>query len=128
MDYPIGDLVIRIKNGYMARKDIIDAPYSVFKENLLKRLVDLKYIKDFKVEGDIKKVFTIELLYSDGVPALTDVKIFSTPGRRYYTNSKKLKPVLGGLGVALVSTSKGILTNKEAKEKQIGGELLFHIW
>lgn len=62
------------------------------------------------------------------MPAVVDVKLFSKPGRRWYTSSKKLKPVLGGMGVGILSTPKGIMTNKEAKHKKIGGELLFEIW
>src|SRR4051812_37509279 len=124
----ITDLIIRVKNGYMAGKESIESPYSKYREQLIKKLVALKYVKDYSVTGDIKKTMTIDLAYEDGVPALTQVKIFSTPGRRWYVSSKKMKPVLGGMGYSLLSTPQGILTNIEAKKKNIGGELLFNIW
>lgn len=128
MEYSVGDLVIRIKNGYMAGKESIRMPYSKLKEQILKKLIELRYIKNFKVEGDKKKSLLIDLLYTDSVPALSNVKIFSKPGRRWYTEAKKIKPVLSGFGVAILSTSKGILTNTEAKKERIGGELLFYLW
>jgi small subunit ribosomal protein S8 len=68
------------------------------------------------------------LKYDEGVPALTDVKIFSTPGRRWYTAYNELKPVLGGMGHALISSSQGVMTGSEARKAKVGGELLFHIW
>ena len=128
MHNSIIDLIIRIKNGYMARKESVESPYSNFKEAILKKLAALKFIKSYSVSGEIKKNFTIELLYQEGVPAITDVEIFSKPGRRYYITNKKLKPVLSGFGFSLLSKSKGILTNKEAQKERIGGELLFNIW
>ncbi len=70
----------------------------------------------------------VELSYADGMPAMTDVKIYSKPGRRWYVTVKKIKTVFGGLGAAIISTPKGILTNQEAKKEKIGGELLFEVW
>lgn len=123
------DLIIRIKNGYLAKKETVISPYSKFRENVLKKLFELKFIKNYQVTGGDKiKEITIELLYKNGVPALTDVKIFSKPGRRYYVSYHQLKPVLGGYGASILSTSKGILTNKEAYKLKVGGELLFNIW
>lgn len=124
----ITDLIIRVKNGYMAGKDSIESPYSKYREEMLKKLVALKYIKDYSVTGEVKKTITIGLSYQDGIPAMTQVKIFSTPGRRWYVSSKEMKPVLGGMGYSIVSTPQGILTNIEAKKMNIGGELLFNIW
>ena len=104
---------------------MVDTPHSKFKESVLKRLKDLKYIKDFKKVGH---KLAVELRYDELTPSITDVKIISTPGRRIYVSYKDLKPVLGGLGYSLISTPKGILTNKEARKEKTGGELLFHIW
>lgn len=128
MQYSVGDLVIRIKNGYMAKKEVIESPYSKLREKILKKLVQIKYIKSYSVTGDIKKDLTIDLLYKDNVPVFTDVKIFSTPGRRWYVTKKKLKPVLNGMGYSILSTPQGIMTNIEAKKNNLGGELLFNIW
>ncbi len=128
MNNSVIDLIIRIKNGYLSKKETVISPYSKFRENVLKKLLELKFIKNYQVKGDKIKEITIELSYKDGVPALTDVKIYSKPGRRYYVSYRQLKPVLGGYGASILSTSKGILTNKEAYKLKVGGELLFNIW
>jgi small subunit ribosomal protein S8 len=125
---PVIDLIIRIKNGYMARKDQVTAPFSKYRESVLVKLMSLGYISNYVVNGDVKKVITIDLNYDKGIPAVTDVKIFSTPGRRWYTPYKEVQSVKGGMGHAILSSSKGILTDKEAKKSQVGGELLFYIW
>lgn len=128
MNSGIIDLIIRIKNGYLAKKEVIVCPHSTFREGIVKKLTELNFIKDYKVEGDGKKVIEMTLNYPDGQGAFTDVKLYSRPGRRWYVTSKDLKPVLSGMGYSLISTSKGILTNVEAKKAKIGGELLFDIW
>ena len=125
---PVIDLIIRIKNGYMARREFVTVPFSKYKEAVLSKLKLLGYVSDYSIEGDIKKVITIELNYESGIPAMTDVKIFSTPGRRWYTPYKEVRSVKGGMGHAIISSSKGILTDKEARKSQIGGELLFYVW
>lgn len=125
--YTIGDMIIRIKNGYMAKREFVEAPYSNFSINILKKLEQFGYIKDYQIEKDKRKLI-INLLYKDSLPAITDVQIFSRPGRKWYTTSKQLKPVLSGTGFSILSTPKGILTNIEAKKAGLGGELLFNIW
>jgi small subunit ribosomal protein S8 len=125
---PVIDLVIRIKNGYMARKETIEASYSKFGEAVLNKLQKLGFVKRYTVEGDVIKTITIDLAYEDGEPAMMDVRIISKPGQRIYTGSKDLKPVMSGLGYGIVSTPQGIMTNIEAKKKNAGGELLFYIW
>lgn len=112
----------------MSRKEAIVSAYSTYRGTVLKKLKELGYISDYSVEGNIVKRVKITLKYEDDVPAVTDVKLFTKPGRRWYVTAKELSPVLGGLGCAFISTPKGILTNKEAKKENIGGELLFHIW
>jgi len=121
------DLIIRIKNGYLARKEKIEVLRSNFNLNILKKLKELKYIKEYKEKDDGRKV-EVELLYNNNQPALTDVKIHSKMGRRIYRGYRKLKPVLNGLGFSIISSSKGIITNVEAKKLKVGGELLFDIW
>ncbi len=122
------DLIIRLKNGYLVKKERVESSYSKLNEKIVEKLLELRFIKSFKVIGDKIKKIEIELLYKDNIPALTDVKIFSKPGRRYYVSYKDLKPVFSHYGLAIISTSQGILTNKEAKNKKVGGELLFYIW
>ncbi len=124
----VADLIIQIKNGYMARRESIEMPFSKFSESLLFKLKKLQYIEGYETEGDKVKRVTVFLKYDEGVPALTDVKLFSTPGRRWYLSYSDIKPVLGGLGKAIVSTPKGLLTGSEARREKVGGELLFHIW
>jgi len=121
------DLIIRIKNGYLAGKEKVEVLRSNFNLNILKKLKEIKYIKDYFEKEDGKKI-EVELLYNNNQPALTDVKIHSKMGRRIYRGYRKLKPVLNGLGFSIISTSKGILTNVEAKKLKVGGELLFDIW
>lgn len=128
MENSIIDLVIRIKNGYMAKKAVIESPYSKYKEAILKKLLGLKFIESYKVEGEVKKNIVINLSYEEGKPAITDMKIYSKPGMRLYISYKNLKPVLSGFGYSVLSTSKGIMTDKEAKKAKQGGELLFSFW
>ncbi|NTU46605.1 30S ribosomal protein S8 [Candidatus Roizmanbacteria bacterium] len=126
--HPASDLIIRIKNGYGARKESIQSPYSKFREEIIKKLVALKFLKGYEVSGEIKKTMNITLSYANGEPAFTDVKIYSTPGRRWYIAHNELKPVMGGIGYGILSTPLGIVTHTEAKKKNVGGELLFTLW
>jgi len=128
MNDPIIDLIIRIKNAYMTKNESLSVPHSSYKEAVLKKLQDMRYIKSYSVEGDVIKTIEIELIYAKGVPALTDVKIVSKPGKREYVSYKDLKSVMNGMGVSFLSTPKGILTNREARKEKLGGELLFLIW
>jgi len=122
------DLIIRIKNGYMSHKEIIISPYSKFRVEILKKLKKLGFIKDFKFSGEKIQVIDIELLYQDEEPAIIGVEIFSRPGQRQYVSYKDLRPVLNGFGYSILSTPKGVLTNKEARQQKTGGELLFSLW
>lgn len=122
------DLIIRIKNGYLAKKDSVVVTYSRLNYEILKKLKEFNFIKDFVVEGTKIKEITVYLNYKDKESAFTDIKIFSKPGRRWYCSYRDVKPVLGGLGISILSTSKGIITDKEAKKIKVGGELLFSIW
>lgn len=112
----------------MAKRETIEAPYSKFVEEVLKKLKSLGYVSSFKTEGTGKKKIKVELAYDKEESTFTDVAVFSKPGRRYYVSYKDLKPVVSGYGYSILSTPVGILTDKEAKAKKIGGELLFNIW
>lgn len=126
---PVIDLIIRLKNGYMADNEVVVSPYSKFREAALKKIQSLGYVSSYTVEEqDGKKYLHIVLRYISKRPAISDVRIFSTPGRRLYQTVRDMKPVRGGYGYAILSTSQGILTNIEAKKQNIGGELLFHVW
>jgi len=112
----------------MARKEKVEVVYSRLNEEILTKMKKLGLVKDFQVEGEKIKKITVWLNYVDKNPAFSQVKIYSKPGQRWYCSYQEIKPVLGGLGVAFVSTSKGILTDKEARKMKVGGELLFSLW
>lgn len=128
MNDPIIDLIIRIKNAYMTKNEALSVPHSNYKEAVLKKLQAAGYITSFSVEGDVIKTLEVELKYTKGVAAMTDVKLVSKPGKREYVSYTDLKSVMNGMGVSFLSTPQGILTNHEARKAKIGGELLFLIW
>jgi len=129
MTSSVTDFIIRIKNGYMADRESVEAIYSNLNVKLADILKQRGYIQGYKVvtEGS-KSVIEITLLYKDKEPALQGVNIISKPGRRMYVQLKDIKPVLGGLGAAIISTSQGVITDREARQKKVGGELLFQVW
>lgn len=129
MNNGIIDLVIRIKNGYLAKREEISSPHSKMKEQVLKKLKTLGFIADYRVEAaGVKKEIKIVLKYKQGEPVFTDVTIRSKPGQRWYISVNDIRPVLSGIGYMIISTSKGLQTNVEAKKSKLGGELLFEIW
>lgn len=123
------DLAIRIKNGYMGKKGVIEGLYSKMNESIIQILKREKYIKDYSIEEKKGiKSLNIELLYINGESVMQGVRLYSKQGRRVYGKLRELKPVLGGFGIALITTPFGVLTDKEAREKKTGGEILFEIW
>ena len=126
---PIGDLLIQIKNASMARKQSISVPYSRLKHAVADVLSQEGYVGRVAKAGEaVKSSLTVEITYQDGAPAITDVKRVSKPGLRQYVKSQKIPTVLGGMGVAILSTPQGIMTGKDAKKRRLGGELLCTIW
>ncbi len=126
---PIADLLTRIRNGYRAGHEMVEAPHSKLKAEVLKVMKKEGFITDYAVEGGAKKRIRAYLKYTDeGKPALTEVKRESRPGLRSYATSDDLPRVLGGLGVAVISTSSGVMTGAEAKAAGVGGEILCSIW
>lgn len=125
----LADFLIRIKNGYLSRQKEIPALYSRVCENLAKILVAEGYLDSYQIkEEDKKKSLLLVLKYSKKKPVLTDLKKISKPGLRVYAGKKKIFRVLGGLGMAIISTSKGLMTDKQAKEQGLGGEIICKIW
>jgi small subunit ribosomal protein S8 len=122
------DLIARIKNGYVARKELISGLYSKMNVEVLKILEKEHYIESFEVTEEGNKSIRINLKYDNGEPVLSDIQIVSKPGRRLYTGVKELKPVLGGLGIAIVTTPKGLMTDREVRKNNVGGEILFKVW
>ena len=127
---PIADMLTRIRNGLIARHDSVTVPASNMKKAIAKILLDEGYIKsvdyvDDGVQGQIK----IALKYVQGKESvIKGLKRISKPGLRVYARSSEIPKVLGGLGIAIVSTSKGVMTDKEARNAGVGGEVLAYIW
>lgn len=124
----IADYITRIRNAGNAKNTTTDIPYSKLKENVSKLLVEKGYVKNYTVITSEQFPFIrVELKYSeDGSPAIKEITRVSKPGRRIY-KGKDLKKYLGGLGLFIISTSKGVITDKEAREQGVGGEVLFRI-
>ena len=127
---PIADMLTRIRNGLIARHDSVTMPASNMKKAIAKILLDEGYIKsvdyiDDGLQGQIK----IALKYVQGKESvIKGLKRISKPGLRIYARSSEIPKVLGGLGIAIVSTSKGVMTDKEARNAGVGGEVLAYIW
>ena len=126
---PISDYLTRIRNASNAKKVRVDIPASKMKVSLTEILKKQNFIRDYKIFEDNKQnLISIILRYTDGEPAIGGLKRVSTPGLRLYKNAKDLPRVLNGLGIAVISTSKGLLTDKEARQQSMGGEVVCYIW
>ena len=126
---PIADYLTRLRNAAKAKHKKVDIPATKLKVELSKILLDNDYIQHYSVhEEGIKKTVRVYLKYDESGCVIQGLKRVSKPGIRYYTNSKNLPRVLNGLGMAVVSTSKGIMTEKHARKLNIGGEVLCNIW
>ena len=130
MTDPIADLLIRIKNGYQARKTEVSAPYSKLKKELCQILVDQGYLVKFEVEGEkvSQKQLNLVLRYKGKQPVVTNIKRISHPSLRVYAKSGQIPLVRYGFGITIVSTPKGLKTNQQAKEENLGGEVIAQIW
>lgn len=130
MTDPIADLLTRIRNALLAKHDRLDVPSSKLKRNLVAILKQEGFINDFEVvENQPQDLLRVFLRYSsEGSPALRRITRVSKPGRRVYRGADDIKPVLNGLGMAIVSTSKGLLSDRQAREQRVGGEILCEVW
>ena len=126
---PIADFLTRIRNASNARKPRVDIPSSNMKRSLAEILKSQSFIKDYSVVKDKKQdILRVELKYVNDSPAINGLKRISKPGLRVYKNSGDLPKVLNGLGVAIISTPKGLLTDKDARTQSVGGEIVCYIW
>jgi small subunit ribosomal protein S8 len=128
MHDPISDLLTRIRNAGMARHAKVTMPYSKLKASVAQILHQEGYVSDVGVEEGPKKALTLALKYDGRRPVIAGLRQISTPGLRRYVRSTEIPRVLGGMGVAIVSTSKGVMTGSEAKKQNLGGELVCYIW
>ncbi len=127
---PISDLLTRLRNAMRAGHDRVDVPASRLKEDLLKVLTGEGYIAGFRrVEEKDRPVLRVQLKYDrEGEPVVVGLERVSRPGRRVYAQAQAIPEVLGGLGMSIVSTSKGIVTGRQARESRLGGEILCNVW
>ena len=127
---PIGDMFSRIRNGQMRSLNSIDIPSSNFRKNILKILKDEGYIKDYYIEkSENNKIsLKINLKYYEGDPVIKEIKRISKPGRRVYSRANSIPRVMNGLGLAILSTPKGVMTDTEAKKNNIGGEIICKVF
>jgi small subunit ribosomal protein S8 len=130
MTDPIADLLARIRNAHRAKHDRLDVPASRVKMEVCKILQQEGYIKGVKlVEGKPRDLIRVFLSYTkDGDPGISVMRRVSTPGRRVYKGAEQIKPVLNGMGIGIISTSKGLLTDRQARDQRVGGEVLCEVW
>ena len=130
MTDPIADMLSRIRNANNARHKSVDIPCSNIKKEIAKILLDEGYIKGYDVvEDDKQGIIKIDLKYSqDGERVISGLKRISKPGLRVYVKCEDVPKVLGGLGIAIISTSKGIITDKIARQDKVGGEVICYVW
>ena len=124
MQDPIADLLTRIRNAQRARHDAVTIPSSRLKEAVCRVLEDEGYIGGFRVDGDRKPELTVALRYFEGEPVIAELSRVSRPGLRIYKPAGELPEVRGGLGVAIISTNQGVLSDRAARRQRVGGEVL----
>jgi len=126
---PIADFLTRIRNAVKASKRFVDIPSSKMKLKMAEIMKMNNFIRDLNVIEDNKQnIIRVHLKYVNGVPSLSGLKKISTPGLRNYVDKDSIPRVLNGLGIAILSTSKGLMTDKQAKSEAVGGEVICHIW
>lgn len=130
MTDPIADMLARIRNASTAFHDEVDIPASKIKENIARILADEGFVDGFEVaNGDGHPTIKIRLRYTDERErVISGIRRISKPGRRVYRGATELPRVLGGLGVAIISTSQGVMTDKQARQARVGGEILAYVW
>ncbi len=131
MTDPIADLLSRIRNAQTARHELVSIPYSRLKAGIVKVLYEEGFVGPFHVveEAGKPKAIQMKLRYAGGKDAIISGLVrLSRPGRRYYVGSQKIRPVRNGIGISILSTPKGILTDKQAREEKVGGEVLCKVW
>lgn len=130
MTDPIGDMLTRIRNGQMAKLSSVECPVSAFRRRILEVLQREGYIRGFSEEerGAGQASFTIELKYHEGQPAIRRIDRVSTPGRRVYARIKDLPRVYNGLGISILSTPQGVMSDNEARAAHVGGEVLCRVF
>lgn len=125
---PVADMLVALKNAQAVFKETVKIPFSKLKFEICKILERTGFVEEVKVKGRKKKIIIVKLKYENKTPAISGVRKISKPGQRIYISAKQIKPSKSGYGIFIISTSKGLLTDKEAKKLNVGGELLCEIW
>jgi small subunit ribosomal protein S8 len=127
---PIGDMLTRIRNGQMRSLNKINIPFSNFRLKILEVLKKEGYIIDFNIDSGKKKIkfLSVDLKYYEGQPVIKEIKRVSKPGRRVYSKSTSIPKVLNGLGLAILSTSKGVMSDTDAIKNNLGGEIICKVF
>ena len=126
---PIGDMITRIRNAQMVKKETVDIPYSKIKYSIAQILERRGFVRGVELKGrTIKRVIELKLKYKDGKARVTGIKKISKPGQRMYSPVSKLHRVKGGTGIAILSTSKGLMSDVDARKENLGGEVIFQVW
>ena len=128
MTDPISDMLTRIRNAGSALLPVVEVPHSKMKENIAKILKTEGYVAEVTVEGKPRKTIKLKLKYQGKRCVIEGLRRVSTPGLRRYVGAQDVPRVLGGMGVALVSTSQGVMTGLDARKKNLGGELICYVW
>ena len=128
MNDPISDLLARIRNANRALLPAVEVPHSKIKESIVGILKKEGYVADFAVEGKLPKTIKLKLKYQGKKSIIEGLRRISTPGLRRYVGVDEIPRVRGGLGVAILSTSEGVMTGLQARKKKLGGELLCYVW
>ncbi|VWL84871.1 30S ribosomal protein S8 [Oceanivirga miroungae] len=126
---PIADMLTRIRNANSAKHSVVSIPFSKIKESIANILKNEGYIVDYSIEEEgSKKNIVVTLKYVEGETVIKGLRRISKPGRRVYSSLENLPKVLGGLGIAIVSTPKGVITDKECRKHSVGGEVICYVW
>lgn len=126
---PVADMLTRIRNGATAKHKTVDIPASKLKRSIADILLDEGYITKVEIiEEGVQDTIRVTLKYIDGKCVITNLKRISKPGLRVYANAADMPKVLGGLGIAVVSTNQGLMTDRTARQKNVGGEVLAYVW
>ncbi|MBI3886073.1 MAG: 30S ribosomal protein S8 [Opitutae bacterium] len=130
MTDPVSDFLTRLRNASKAGKDECVSPHSTLKESLAAILKTEGFVRDFANRTDERghKTLVVKMKYADTTPVITGIKRASTPGRRLYTGYAEIPRVLNGLGIAIISTSKGLMKDQDARRNKLGGELVCTVW
>jgi small subunit ribosomal protein S8 len=125
---PISDMLTRVRNAAAAKKVVVEMPYSKLKHNLAVLLQREGYVEDVTARDGVIKQLEVKLKYQSGQPAILGIQRVSKPGQRMYAPSDKIPRANGGMGITVISTSKGLMTDKQARKERFGGEIICQVW